>query len=302
MRNVGPADSPIRALLVAAYSPSTSLDAAVDQDGIGAMQSVISQSPSPVTIVALAPMCNVAALAAAEGASGLLANAKLVGMQGSVYRGYGGASEPSVEHNVACDPAACADALRAPWHSIPVLAPLDICGGILVEGERFRRLREAGEAGGQEGGALVKALLDGYYVWADNSETVKKYYPDLDPQSQSTALFDVAAAFLAVHPDGGGMMYLKREWLRVTAAGETSRVTSSTPSRTTNEKPGTIDEEASAAPERRREGVEDDAVQVSCAIEWVGSDAESAFADHVVQVLTMQGADASGSDTHIARR
>lgn len=91
-----------------------------------------------------------------------------------------------------------------------------------ISGERFRRLRAAAEGAG---GSLAAAVLGSYDAWAGQSDTVLKYYPSLRTTEQSTVLFDAAAAFLALHPDGGGLIRLEEGRIAVDPCGLTRLTT-----------------------------------------------------------------------------
>ncbi len=70
----------------------------VYEDGIGRMIETIMNSPEPVTLIAIGPMPNVAAALSRE--PRIATKARLVGMYGSVYRGYDGSKTVSAEWNV----------------------------------------------------------------------------------------------------------------------------------------------------------------------------------------------------------
>mmetsp|Transcript_11482 Transcript_11482/g.21922 ORF Transcript_11482/g.21922 Transcript_11482/m.21922 type:complete len:417 (+) Transcript_11482:124-1374(+) len=200
----------------AAWAPPASPESVVE-NGVGAMCATIHNSPRPLTVLSLGPMTNIAELVKMSGDT--VSNAHLVGMQGSVYCGYKGSSTTCAEHNVACDPGACAASIAAPWASV-TLAPLDVCGNIHIKGDQFRQLVMK-----KDQSPLCAAVLDGNSAWAESSETVKTYYPRLDSSRETTCLFDTAAAFLALHRDGGDLMQVERDLrLRVTARGFTEVV------------------------------------------------------------------------------
>jgi len=77
----------------------------VRQDGVQALIDVVMKSPEPVTIIAIGPMPNVAA--ALEREPKIAERARLVGMYGSVRRGYEGNKNVSAEWNVKAAVKAC---------------------------------------------------------------------------------------------------------------------------------------------------------------------------------------------------
>jgi len=238
---------------LAAWAAPATLDEVI-QDGVGAMLDVFATSPLPVTVVSLAPMCNVAALVNHSAGTDVLQNVNLVGMAGSVREGYGGkGTAPCAEYNVACDPEAFASSLAGPWKSVR-LAPVDICNGNVIRGEHFQRLVRCEDP-------LIAALLESYASWVKNSRVAAKYYPQLDPKCESTVLFDVVAAFLASKPgDAGGLMQLEQCALNVTTEGFTE-----------------LDEDD--------EGTSRSGTAAICALNWVEGGLDS-FAEQVVQTLS----------------
>jgi len=185
-----------------------------EEDGVGAMIRVLEGSSEPVTILSIGPLGNVAALLDRAG-DGIAARARLTGMQGSIFRGYSGGEPPSAEHNVACNPAACARALAAPWCQAPLIAPLDTCMAVELWGAPLQRLHSP------ESPALVRALLGANSSWLRDSAVATKYYGELDPRESTTVLFDTLAAYLALQPDGGGLLDLRALRLQVAEDGRT---------------------------------------------------------------------------------
>lgn len=149
----------------------------VHGDGVGAMIDVINNSPEPVTIIVIGPQSNLAA--ALERDPGIASNARVVSMAGSVYTGYNGNPEPSAEWNVRADVEAARAVFAAPWDI--VMDPLDVCGTLRLEGERYRRVAEADTA-------RAKVVIENYGIWAHRD----KYPPD-----SSSILFDTVAVYLA---------------------------------------------------------------------------------------------------------
>mmetsp|Transcript_72722 Transcript_72722/g.235298 ORF Transcript_72722/g.235298 Transcript_72722/m.235298 type:complete len:237 (-) Transcript_72722:26-736(-) len=178
------------------------------------MVAAIRASAEPVTLLCLAPLCNVAAMLDRAG-DDVASRVRLVSMQGSVRKGYDGSPRTSAEHNVACDPAACARALAAPWLCKPLLAPLDTCGLFWLREPQLRRLA------GPAAAPLVGALLEANRAWMQDSRVARRHYRELDAAKSSTVLFDVLAAFLALHPDGGGLVEVRSLQLKVADDGRT---------------------------------------------------------------------------------
>jgi inosine-uridine nucleoside N-ribohydrolase len=153
----------------------------VHRDGVATLIDAVHRSPRPVTIIAIGPLQTLAAALARDPA--IAAKANLVGMQGSVFRGYQGSGTPQVEYNVKTDVAAAKKVLSAPWRSITI-APLDTCGvaDMTIAGERFAALRKSNDR-------LARALLENYAIWSG--------VPDSGKLNRSTALYDTVAIYLA---------------------------------------------------------------------------------------------------------
>ena len=71
----------------------------IHTDGAGAIIDLIERSKDPVTVIAIGPLHTLAA--ALDRRASIAGKASLVGMQGSVRKGYDGKS-PSAEYNVNC--------------------------------------------------------------------------------------------------------------------------------------------------------------------------------------------------------
>lgn len=127
-------------------------------DGVTALIDAIESSASEVTVLALGPLTTVAT--ALEQRPEVADRARLVGMQGSLRVGYRGRPGPVAEYNVATDVDAARRVFAAPWEC--TLAPLDTCGSVVLEGERYRRVSAA--AGHDR---LLAAVLAQHRAWLD---------------------------------------------------------------------------------------------------------------------------------------
>ena len=113
----------------------------VHADGIQALVDTIMQSRRPITLICIGPLPNVAAALAREPL--IAQRARLVGMDGSVRLGYDGSKTVSAEWNVKAAVPAARQVLSAPWDI--TITPLDTCGLVRLEGERYRRVLEAAD-------------------------------------------------------------------------------------------------------------------------------------------------------------
>ena len=181
------------------------------QDGVGAICDTIMQAKDPVSLICIGPVPNIAAALARQPA--ICENAKFVGMHGSIHRGYLDAPKPMREFNVKVHALACRAVFEAPWEK--VITPLDTCGNIVLEDERFARIRQAAE---QQGPASPAAIcLDNHLGWYEQV----KDWPILqhrDPETQSSILYDLVAVYLAFAEDLLDMQSLP---IQVTPDGKT---------------------------------------------------------------------------------
>jgi inosine-uridine nucleoside N-ribohydrolase len=174
----------------------------VYEDGIARMVDTIMSSPEPVTLIAIGPMPNVAAALSRE--PRIAGKARLVGMYGSVYRGYDGSKTVSAEWNVKAEPKSCQKAFTAPWDI--TITPLDTCGLVTLDGDRYRQLAQSKEP-------IPTAILENYRIWSKASNPA-----NTAAESRSSVLFDTVAVYLACSHDFCKMENLG---LRVTDDGFT---------------------------------------------------------------------------------
>ena len=113
------------------------------------------RSPEPVTLICSGPVPDVAS--ALEKEPRIVERARLVGMHASVRRGYNG-KKSQTRYNVAQYLKACRQAFAAPWDV--TITPLDTCGIVRLEGEKYRAVRDCNAP-------LAQALIDNYRIWAE---------------------------------------------------------------------------------------------------------------------------------------
>lgn len=174
----------------------------VHQDGVQAIIDTIMQSPEPVTLLCIGPLPNIAVALQRE--PRIAQRAKFVGMYGSVRLGYGGKQQISAEWNVKADPKACQRVFTAPWDM--TITPLDTCGLVRLEGERYRRVRDSKDP-------IAAAITANYRCWAKGG----KRSPEAAEKS-SSILFDTVAVYLAMEHE---LCRMERLNLRVTDDGFT---------------------------------------------------------------------------------
>lgn len=190
--NAGPQEPWVREYELKSY-PGT-----VYEDGVGALIDTIMSSPEPITLICIGPVPNIGA--ALEREPRIAARARFVGMHGSVRLGYGGSKELSAECNVVNHTKACQKAFIAPWDI--TITPLDTCGIVKLEGEKYRAVYECKEP-------LTQALIENYRIWANNSPEYER---------RSSTLFDTVAIYLAFSEE---LLMMEKLGIRVTDDGYT---------------------------------------------------------------------------------
>lgn len=169
------------------------------EDGARAMIEAIEASREPLTIITIGPLTNLAE--ALRRRPEITRNARVVAMAGSLRTASGGEAEPA-EHNVATDPQALREVLAAAWPV--VLAPLDVCGDVTLEGDAFDRIRTSPRP-------WPRVIMENLDAW--RSPRVHSI-----PLNRSTVLFDTVAVAAAVDLT---WFEVERQPINVTEQGRT---------------------------------------------------------------------------------
>ena len=167
-------------------------------DGVEAIIDTIMQSETPVTLICIGPLPNIAA--ALEREPRIAQRARFVGMHGSVRLGYDGNKTPAAEWNVKANPKACQKAFTAAWDM--TITPLDTCGLVTLGGDRYLRVRDSKDP-------IASAVIENYRVWSKNNKSA---------ETHSSVLFDCVAVYLAARQD---LCKMEKIPLRVTDDGFT---------------------------------------------------------------------------------
>jgi inosine-uridine nucleoside N-ribohydrolase len=173
-------------------------------DGVQALIDTVMNSRERITVIAIGPLPNVAAALARE--PRIAPKARFVGMHGSVRVGYGGSKTPHAEYNVKQDVAAAQKTFTAPWEM--TITPLDTCGVIDLQGERYQRVRRSQDP-------IAAAITENYRLWS----AAQKRENQSDPfETRSSTLFDTVAIYLAFSND---LLKMERLPIAVTDEGMT---------------------------------------------------------------------------------
>jgi inosine-uridine nucleoside N-ribohydrolase len=154
-------------------------------DGVGAICDTVQRSAEKVSIICIGPVPNIAAALARE--PDIVKNSRFIGMHGSIRRGYMGANKPMKEYNVKKHTLACQRVFATPWDI--TITPLDTCGTVFLKGENFDKVKTSDAP-------LARAVMENHFVWC---EKVKDWpiLSEMDPQIQSSLLYDTVAVYLA---------------------------------------------------------------------------------------------------------
>ena len=174
----------------------------VRRDGVQAIIDAIHQAGEGVTVICIAPMPNLAAAVARDPKIARLA--RFVGMQGSLRVGYGGSKKVSAEWNVKADPKSCQTVFAAPWDK--TITPLDTCGLVNLDGERYRRVRDSKDV-------IAATVIENYRTWSKFADS-----RDAAAEHHSSTLFDTVAVYLAISQE---FCQMERLGVRVTDDGFT---------------------------------------------------------------------------------
>jgi len=149
-------------------------------DGVQALIETIMGSREKITLICIGPVPNVAAALARE--PRIAQHARIVGMDGSVRKGYGGSPQICAEWNVKAAPKAAQQVLAAPWDV--TITPLDTCGLVTLSGERYARLLQSKDP-------VVSAIIENYRLWSRTRNNAA------EAERASSVLFDTVAVYLA---------------------------------------------------------------------------------------------------------
>ena len=178
----------------------------VHEDGVGALIETVRSSVDLVTIIAIGPATNLRR--AIEIAPDVAAKCRIVGMYGSIDRGYGPGSAPVRESNVRNDVEALRAVFAAGWDDV-LITPLDTCDDAVLRGERFSRIRDADDE-------LLRALMENYREWSKLVPWTNVTFTE----ERSSTLFDTVAVYLAISEDRFDVESMR---ISVTGDGRTVR-------------------------------------------------------------------------------
>jgi len=178
----------------------------VHQDGVKAMIDTIMGSPEPVTLICIGPVPNIAS--ALDFEPRIAERTRFVGMHGCLRKSpleYGGGGGVVAEYNIVANPKACQRVFTAHWDM--TITPLDTCGFVKLEGERYRAVRCCDDP-------LVQALIENYGIWLRSGH--KEWKEEFE--TRSSILFDTVAIYLSFSQK---LLVMEKLGIRVTNDGYT---------------------------------------------------------------------------------
>lgn len=183
--------------------PLTKYSGMVYEDGIGAMIDLIMKSQDLVTLIAIGPLPTIAAALQRE--PRIATKVRFVGMQGSIYQGYGGSSTPMPEYNVVQDVPAAKSVFTAEWAM--TITPLDTCGLVILDGDLYQNVLASQDP-------LTRAVVENYQIWSGKQGRQGRR----DFQVKSSTLYDTVAIYLAYAEE---LLEIETLGIRVSDHGET---------------------------------------------------------------------------------
>ncbi len=175
----------------------------INADGAEAIVDVVMNSQDPVTLISIGPLPTISAALRRE--PRIATKMRFVGMQGSIYRGYGGSATPTPEYNVVQDVSAAKIVFTAPWEM--TITPLDTCGLVILDGELYQKVLANPDP-------VTRAVIENYRIWAGKRGRKGRR----ESQVKTSTLYDTVAIYLAFAEE-----FLETETLgvRISDQGET---------------------------------------------------------------------------------
>ncbi len=165
----------------------------VYEDGVGAICDTISAQSESATLLSIGPLPNVSA--ALLRSPEITKLSRFVGMHGSLRRGYLGSEKPAREYNVKLHALSCKHVFESDWNK--TITPLDSCGHVFLDGNRFARLLNAQNRSARIVTSAHKSWLSAINDWP--------MYKKARMEHRSSILFDCVAVYLS----------FSEEWLKM---------------------------------------------------------------------------------------
>ena len=185
-----------------------SYEGTVYEDGIRSIVDAVMESDEQITVLALAPLTNLAATIDIE--PKVAEKSILVGMLGSIYKGYHEKTEPDKECNIVNNIPAAKKIFNSSWDM--TITPLDTCGSIRLTDSKYEMVAS-------QKNLLIRDLIETYDCWLKRPGYPKNLYGQpSDIDCQSSILFDTVAVYLAMSQN---LLHMEKIGLEVTDDGYT---------------------------------------------------------------------------------
>ena len=157
----------------------------VFRDGVGAICDTISAQSESSILLSIGPLPNVSA--ALSRAPEITRLSRFVGMHGSLRKGYLGSEKPAREYNVKLHALSCQHVFESDWNK--TITPLDSCGNIYLDGDRFSQLLKAQNRSARIVTSAHESWLSAISDWP--------IYKKASMENRSSILFDCVAVYLS---------------------------------------------------------------------------------------------------------
>ncbi|TWT82081.1 Pyrimidine-specific ribonucleoside hydrolase RihA [Planctomycetes bacterium CA13] len=165
----------------------SSYEGPISEDAADAIIRTIKTSPVPVTLICVGAVPNISEALRRD--PSICKNARFVGMHGAIHVGYGGHLPVVPEANVRNGIEPLRDTFAADWECS--ITPLDTCGIVNLDGDRYRTIYNSPARG-------IKELMANYRAWLTR---VRWLNAKPNPTTKSTTLFDLVAVTMAYSED-----------------------------------------------------------------------------------------------------
>jgi inosine-uridine nucleoside N-ribohydrolase len=149
-----------------------------------AICNTIMASEETVTVISIGPAANLAA--ALDLCPEIMYKSRIIGMYGSIFKGYFGAESPCPECNAVLDMAALGRVISSGWDF--TMIPLDACGSFRLSGRDYQEVKNSKAL-------LPQLVMQNYEIW-DKDYTGGAMKGDIS--MESSILYDIPPVLYAM--------------------------------------------------------------------------------------------------------
>lgn len=151
-----------------------------------AIADTVMKNPGITTVICIAPATNIAQ--AVKLCPAMVPKVRIIGMYGSVYKGYFGRDEISAECNVVLDTDGFRHLLES--GADVTLIPLDACGDFVIHGEAYAKIK------GSEN-EIARVAMENYAIWQEDYDGGALKY---DSGISTSILYDLPPILYPIMP------------------------------------------------------------------------------------------------------